>query len=133
MLVTLKHRLKAVKSIGILGHTEIATEEQVDYAFNHLVPFSQGNSFMKNHDKKTGQGELIRRSVEVLGKLLQDEELLRLLTHQNGGVRLEAVRALEGRNDLRVLQQINRACVREKEPEIRAEYRRIHWVARDCK
>lgn len=125
------HRAKAAKSIGILGHMNIATEEQIDFAFNHLIPFSQGSSFITKM-KQTGQPELIRRAVEVLGKLLQDEDLLPLLRHQNKEVRLAAVRALEGRNDLQVLQRISRACSAEKDSDVRAEYRRLHWVAKDC-
>ena len=74
---------------------------------------------------------LITQAMTRLGAVAKSEELARLLGHQDKRVRMQAIRALKGRNDLSVLQSILQGYERETDPEVREVYRELHWVTKD--
>ena len=125
-----EYRQKMVKAVGILGHSKIASDEQISYAFDVLMPFS-GNGDLVKVLMACDDPKLITVAISRLSEILPSEDLLALLDHQNKDVRISAIMALKGRNQLVVLQGIYRAYEREKDEEVREIYRREHWVTQD--
>ena len=68
--------------------------------------------------------------IEKMGPTVSGDDILPLLQHENRAVRIKAVRALAGRNELTVLQEIFRAYENEKDEEVRKIYQDVHWVTR---
>ena len=124
------YRGKLIKAVGILGHFEIASEDQINHALDLLVPFAGRTSLMKVV-LGTNNPDLITKTLARLEELIPSKDLITLLGHQNKEVRVAAVRGLAGRNDLSVLQAVVKAYEREKEEDVRALYQELHWVTRD--
>jgi len=124
------YRKKMAKAIGILGLVDIASDQDIDFAMAELMPFVQGGSLFRVI-VQTNEDRLIRSALERMGEITSPEDLLTLLGHRSKAVRMEAVKALKGRNELSVLQGILQAYSREKDDEVRQLYQQIHWVTRD--
>jgi serine/threonine protein kinase len=124
------YRRKLVKPIGILGLIEIAGEADLNYAFGELMPFA-GNGNLFHVIRQTGDERLIRMALDRMGEITPADELLELLGHKSKSVRIAAVKALKGRNELSILQGILQAYAREKDEDVREVYRETHWVTKD--
>ncbi len=124
------YRKKIAKPVGIIGLLDLASKEDLDYAMGELMPFSGGGTLFRVL-VQTNEERLIQAGLDRMGEMVSSEDLLSLLGHRSRSVRLAAVRALKGRNDLAVLQGILQAYAREKDEDVRALYREIHWVTRD--
>lgn len=125
-----ERRKKVVKAVGVLSHSTIATPEQIDFAFDALMPYSSSGAIV-NIIISSEKSQLISAVLGRLAGAIPSDELVPLLRHDNRVVRISAVKALKGRNELGVLQAIFRAYERESDPEIQELYRKIHWVTRD--
>lgn len=125
-----EHRDKLVKAVGILGHSKTATAQQLEYAFDVLMPFTTGGALLKVV-MNSKNDDLISRALERLGEATPSEELIQLLSHDNKSVRIAAINGLRGRNELSVLQAVVRGFEKEKDPEVQEVYRQVHWVTRD--
>lgn len=123
------YRKRAVKAIGILSLIDRASPEDIDTAFNALMPFSAGGLFRVMTGTKNKI--LIKQAVDRLGAITPSGELMPLLANEDKDIRIAAVEALKGRNELVVLQGILRAFEKEKDPEVREVYRKVHWVTRE--
>lgn len=125
-----EYRTKVVKAIGILALADIAADSDLDYAFGVVAPFAADGSLVRAI-VQSGNEKLIRIALSRLGDRTVAEDLLALLEHRSRAVRIEAVRALKGRNELSVLQGILRGYAREQDEEVRQTYRENHWVTQD--
>ena len=124
------HRGRMVKAIGILGHSSIATDREIEYAFDSLMPFSASGSLLKVI-VKSNDPRLIVAALKRVAQITPSEELVPLLQHQDREVREAAIRGLVGRNDVSTLQYIKRGYDKEQDPDVRELYRQLHWVIRD--
>lgn len=123
-------RKKLIKAIGILGLVEISSSEQVEYALEVLSPFASEGSLLRIL-LEANQESLTTLALSRFGPSTPSPELIALLSHQSKVVRIGAVRALKGRNDLSVLQSVFKAFEQEKDEEVREVYRELHWVTRE--
>ncbi len=124
-----EYRSKLFKSLGILAFIDRASPADIDYAFNNLRPFLSGGLFRVLISSPNR--ELTREVVARFGGTMPSNELLPLLGHEDKRVRIAAVGALKGHNELIVLQAILRAYSKEQDPDVRESYRQFHWVTRE--
>lgn len=124
-----EYRTRLVKAVGILGSSKIAQDDQINYAFDVLMPFAQDSSLL-NLLVGADVESLIVIALERLGEISSHEDLLPLLRHDSKQVRIGAIRALKGRNDLTVLRGISRAYDKERDEDVRSLYEELHWVTR---
>jgi len=124
------HREKLAKPIGVLGLTDVASEQEVLFSFEQLKPFS-GNGTLFGAIVQSQNEKLIRLALTRLADSTPGEELLPLLLHKSRGVRMQTVASLKGRNELGVLQGILQGYARERDEEVREAYRQNHWVTQD--
>lgn len=129
-LIKRKHwekRTQIVKAVGILGNHSISSPEQIQYAFDAVIPFI-GPEGIFSLAKKSGDERLAAISLERFAQLASSEHLVPLLSHPSKRVRMAAIRALQGNNELAVLQSILRAYQKEEDEEVKELYRQLHWV-----
>lgn len=124
------YREQLVKAVGILGNIEIASPEQVDYAFDKLMPFATGGKFIKVM-VNTDDEMLLEKTLQRIGEAAPVDEVIPLLTHESSDIRKAAIHALKGHNELSVLQAIYHAYDREKDPDVKEVYHKLHWVTRN--
>lgn len=117
------------RSVCVFALKEEASEDQLNEAFEKLMPVSQHGLFSALVE--TGDSYFITQAAERLSAILTSEEVLPYLDHEIKEVRIASVRALIGKNDLPTLQRILRAYKREKDPEVKALYNKYHWVTAD--
>ena len=113
------YRKKLVKSIGVIGLIDVASDEDIKFAFEPMMPFATGNSLFRVLIG-TKQARIIQEALGRFGEVMTSDELLPLLSYKNKQVRMQAVRALKGRNELVVLQGILREYNREQDEEVKA-------------
>ena len=124
------YRKKMAKPVGIMSLIDLASKEDLDYAMGELMPFAGGGTLFRVL-VQTNEERLIQAGLDRMGEIISSEDLLSLLGHRSRSVRISAVKALKGRNDLAVLQGILQAYAHEKDEDVRALYRELHWVTRD--
>jgi len=125
------HRKKLVKSIGILGHADIATAEQIQYSYDVLIPYIGIETMFKSVIAAKHQDDDYRLIYLALDRFLNaapTKHLLKLLNHPSKRIRILAVTGLKENNELEILQRILRAFKREKDEEVREIYNKYHWV-----
>jgi serine/threonine protein kinase len=123
-------RAKLSRAVGIFSLSTIAGSSELEFAFGQFLPFSTSGSFfsilIKSDDPR-----LTVMAVERLSAITMSDDLLPLLQHPNMQVRIATVKALVGRNDVKVLQYIQRGYEKEKDPAVRAAYQELHWVRKE--
>ena len=124
-----KQRSRVMKPISVLAMPRIAGTKEFDFAFNALAPFAKYGLFKSI--LASDDSLLIEQAILQLGSAAKSEELVKLLGHKDEIVRIQAVRALKGRNDLAVLQSILQGYERETNEEVRQVYRELHWVTKE--
>jgi hypothetical protein len=122
-----QHRRKLVKAIGIIGHYKIATDEQIQYAFDILIPYIGVNPLFKATTSSKND-KLIILALERFLEVVPAPQLIELLSHPKKEVRMLAVKGLQNSNELAILQRILRAYNNEKDEEVREAYNKYHWV-----
>lgn len=125
-----QYRKRFVKTIGVLGLVDLASDEDIKFAFEPLMPFA-GNPALFHVLIDTKHPRIIKIALDRFGEVMPSAELLPLLSHKNKYIRVEAIRALKGRNELVVLQTILREFNREQDPDVKKIYRETHWVTND--
>ncbi len=125
-----EHRGKLVKAIGILGLSEISTDEQIQYAYDTLIPYFSLDSLITALTAANNE-KLIYTAVHRFSGLIPADHLIKLLSHPSKRVRIEAVKGLKGSNELRVLQGILRSYKKEEDEEVRKLYNEVHWVTKE--
>ncbi|MCB0345649.1 MAG: hypothetical protein KDD66_11065, partial [Bdellovibrionales bacterium] len=124
------YREQLVKAVGILGNIEIASPEQIEYAFDKLMPFAAGGQLIKVMIN-TNDEMLLEKTLERIGEAAPVDEIIPLLTHDSKEIRIAAIHALKGHNELSVLQAIYHAYDREKDADVKEVYHKLHWVTRN--
>jgi hypothetical protein len=122
-----ERRQRVVKPFGILANFEIASESQINYAFDEVMPLT-GRGRLFDAIGNSGKKELFLVALNRFGQMIPASELLELLEFGDKEEKIAALRALEGRNEVRLLQKILKAYDKEGDEEIRALYRQYHWV-----
>lgn len=120
-------RQRIAKPVGILCLYEIASESQINYALDEIMPIAgQGVFFETLKDSKIPKLHL--KAVERFGQMLPSSDLLDMLHGEDPELKKLALRSLAGRNEVQVLRLILRAYEKEESEEIRELYRKYHWV-----
>ena len=127
-----KYREKLVKPIGILSNFDIASDAEISFAFDQLMPFSASGELF-GVIVKSDEPELIRQAVDRMGAITPSGDLIELLYFRDKQVRLSVVKTLAGRNEAVLLQSITRAYDNESDPEVLKLYNELHWVTRNRK
>lgn len=122
-------RVKYSAFISQLVLKELYSDEEIERAFNGLMPVSHHGLFdaLVALDDKIFLLEAISR----LGMIVESPKLSVFLRHEDKVVRIAAIQALNMRNDLQSLQIILKGFRSEKDEEVREIYRKSHWVTRD--
>jgi len=66
-----------------------------------------------------------------MGEILPSGDLVSLLHSNNPEIRIEVIKSLKGRNELKVLQGIIKAYDNEKDPKVIEVYNEYHWVTKE--
>lgn len=122
-------RRNLVKAVGILGHSDIATKEQIEYAFDIVMPHA-GLSFFSSVIESNDVG-LLTIALERFSEVAPTDQLLTLLKHPSTQIRISTIKALKGQNNLLVLRSVLRAYEQEKDEEVKEYYRATFFVVRD--
>ncbi len=122
------YRSKLAKPVAVLSLSEIASPDEINQAFDRLMPFAKGGLFSVL--SSTNDPYLIKNALNRMGEILPSGELVSLLSNDSAEIRIEVVKALKGRNELKVLQGIKKAYGAEKDPTVRQAYNEYHWVTK---
>jgi len=123
-------RRDLVFSFGVLGLHNLATDMEVAEGLEPLMPYAVSGTLLEIL-VKLGDARLIRMTLERVAAITSSEVLLLLIKHIDPKIRIASIRALEGRNEIRVLQDLVRGYEREKDPDVRKVYEENHWVVRN--
>lgn len=123
------NRAGLVQAVGVLGINDVAPQEDIAKAIDSLIALSVPGIFL-DVMIDAGSANLIVSTLEKIGNLAQSQKLLKLLSSSDKRVRIAAVKALSGRNELDTLQGISKGYENETDPEVRKVYEEIHWVVR---
>ncbi len=124
-----KDRGKLVKPVCILSISDIASNEEIDYAFNQLMPYA-GFKLVK-YIIRTKDSTLLEKALDRFAELASNDLLLSLLTHKEPRIRARAVKGLKGRNNLNVIHRVLKEYQKEEDPRVKAVYKKYHFVVRD--
>ncbi|RMD88106.1 MAG: hypothetical protein D6808_00270, partial [Candidatus Dadabacteria bacterium] len=123
-------RLAFIHSIGLLSMRDKLTDEQIQEA---LAPFDRYSidkelmSILLDTNSPRFTVLVIKRYKEVI----QPGDLLYLLSNGDKSVKLAAIDALKGTNNITTLRLILNKFKREKDPEVREAYIKNFWVVRE--
>lgn len=120
---------KYAKAYASLVLKDLCTPEQIEEAFSTFMPVSQNalfETFLKMKDSFFTKQAVIR-----IGPIMSTEQMMPLLNSNDKEVRILAIRSLAGKNDLKSLQNILRAFRKEKDEDVIAVYKELHWVTQD--
>lgn len=120
-------RQRIAKPVGILCLYDIASESQINYALDEIMPIAGQGVFFETL-KESKIPKLHLKAVERFGQMLPSADLLDMLHGENPELKKLALRSLAGRNEVQVLRLILRAYEKEDSEEIRELYRKYHWV-----
>ncbi len=120
---------KYAKAYASLVLKDLCSPEQIEDAFSTFMPVSQNALFetlLKIKDSFFTKQAIIR-----IGPIMSTEQIMPLLNSNDKEVRILAIRSLVGKNDLKSLQNILRAFRKEKDEDVIAVYKELHWVTQD--
>jgi hypothetical protein len=122
-------RVKYSASMSQLVLRELYSDEEIERAFNGLMPVSHHGLFdalVALEDKI-----FLLEAISRLGMIVESPKLSAFLRHEDKVIRIAAIQALNMRNDLQSLQIILKGFRSEKDEELKEIYRKNHWVTRD--
>lgn len=119
-------RTRAIRPLGVVGQYLVSSPADLDQALTVLSEFLGEPLVMTILDSQNDV--VLQSALRTLKGAFHTPDLLRMLDHRDKKVRLMAVTALKGENDLNALQLIARAYERERDGEVRESYRELHWV-----
>jgi len=125
-----KNRKELANSLGILGLYKMASDTQIGGALDPLMPYAASGKLFEIVIN-LGEPRLIRMTMERVAPITSSDLLLALIKHADRSVRIGAVRALQGRNEVQVLQDLVRGYEVERDPEVRKVYEENHWVVKN--
>jgi serine/threonine protein kinase len=122
-------RSKYGHALGIFALKDLATNEDIEKAFEEVLPAARSGLFQALTE--TGDTYFIREAALRIAPVATPKEIYSLLSSPIAEVRIAGVRALNGKNDLESLQKILKAFKNEKDPEVIKVYNEVHWVTKD--
>lgn len=128
------NRKTLAPAVGILGHLDLATEEQISRALDILVPYFK-DARISAMLLDTGNARLLGYMIEKYPSSLGFGSLLKLLGHQEKELRIKAINAL-GKLDVKdviALNLIIEQYEREKDEDVKMLYRETFWVLKNRK
>lgn len=125
-----KNRRDLVMPLGVLGLYKASTDAELSSSLDLLMPYASSGKLFEIFIE-LGEPRLIRMMLDRVAPISSSDVLLALTKHSDKGIRMSAVRALQGRNEVRVLQDLVRGYETEKDPEVRDVYRENHWVVKN--
>ena len=126
-----EYRSRMAKAVAIISMSDLASPRDLEQALDSLLPFAKGGLFKVI--SSSNDLFLIKETLSRMGELLNDEDLLLLLSNPSKEIRIEAVKALKGRNELEILRAIVAAYDKEKDQEVKKVYNELHWVTKNRK
>lgn len=120
-------RKEIYPAIAVLSAFEFATNEEIEKALDNLLSFVKDDSFFEAI-LQTKQDKLILMAIPKFAEVTYPDVLITLLKNKNKDIRMAAVRALKGHNELIFLQEILDAYRSENNEEVRKIYQENHWV-----
>lgn len=123
-------RRELAQSLGILGLHKLATDEEIAGALEPLMPYAVSGKLLEIF-VNYGDARLISMLLDRVAQITGSDTLLKLTKHADPAIRISAVRALQGRNEVRVLQDLVRGYERERDPNVRKVYEENHWVVKN--
>lgn len=124
-----EYRAKLAKPVSVISLSEVATEEEINQALDSLMPFAKGGLF--SVISSTNDPYLIKNAINRMGELLPSSDLMSLLYNESPEIRIEAVKSLKGRNEIKALQGIVKAYDNEKDQKVISVYNEYHWVTKE--
>jgi serine/threonine protein kinase len=121
-------RNRLIYPTAVLLYSQEFNQNTVAEAFDAFEQFSARKFF--DALTKTENAVTIRLGLSRIATQLPSSQILPLLRYADPEVRIEATRALAGRNELAVLQSILAAYDVEQNPEVRRAYQQLHWVTK---
>jgi len=125
-----KNRKELAMPLGILGLHKSSSDSQIAVALDSLMPYAASGRLFEIAIE-LGESRLIQMMLVRVAPITSSDLLLALVKHADKGVRIGAVKALQGRNEVRVLQDLVRGYELEKDPEVRSAYQENHWVVKN--
>lgn len=125
-----KNRRELVMPLGILGLYKLSADAEVATALDLLMPYAASGKLFEIFIE-LGDPRLIKMMLERVAPISSSDLLLALTRHADKDIRIGAVKALQGRNEVRVLQDLVRGFELEKDPEVRSAYQENHWVIKN--
>lgn len=129
---TVENREGLAKAIGILSLIDIASEEEISYAFDAIMSQSGGRELF-TAGMASDSLKLQREVMERIGPIMPFDDIVPLLRHVDPSIRIFAVKFLAGTNNVIVLNEVTRGYERETDPEVRAAYEQLHWTVQQRK
>ncbi|MBP9838156.1 MAG: hypothetical protein KBC84_05530 [Proteobacteria bacterium] len=121
------YRRKLAYPFAALSLSEFVGAAESENAFNQLLPYAVDGTLF-NYILEANNLKLIILALDKVGEIIPDDVLIPMLGHQNKSIRIGALKALKGRNEITVLQGILNGFKAEKDEEVKAVYRELHWV-----
>jgi hypothetical protein len=116
--------------LGILGLYKSASENELATGLDPLMPYASSGKLFEIIIQ-LGDPRLIRMTLDRVAPITSSDLLLALTKHADRGIRIGAIKSLQGRNEVRVLQDLVRNYEQEKDPEVRSVYQENHWVVKN--
>lgn len=118
------------RSVGIASLPELFDDKEVTAALTQLDD-SLDDSDVVSALAKSSDPRVVANVVEKRGESLSVSDLFKLLSYHSPKVRISAVRALSGNNNIGVLKTVMESYTLEKDPEVRKVYRESFWMLTD--
>ncbi|MCI5065449.1 hypothetical protein MRY87_06960 [bacterium] len=122
-----EQREKFSQLVGMLGHLDRVTPEALAEELKLLDSLVRDSELL-NILLDTDNGVIVSTVVTKYGDVLGLGTLLTLLDSRDPTIRIEAIRALKGFNDLGALKIIIDHYEREKDARVKEVYRETFWV-----
>lgn len=122
-----EERGKLAGPIAVLSLADIAEEQEISGALNELMPYAPGGGLFRVLVRE-GNQKLIELYLDRTSSIVPTPDVLPLLKSDNPQLRIAALKALEGRNDIMALQEVVRAYKVEKDEEVKSAFKRYHPI-----
>ncbi len=120
-------RKEVFSAIAVLSAFEYATKEDLEKALDKILSFVKDDSFFETIIE-TKQEKLILPAIPKFENVTSPDILISLLKYKNKDIRIAAVKALKGHNEVMFLSEILDAYRSENNEEVRKVYQDNHWV-----
>ena len=122
-------RGRFVPLLGVLANADLVNPDRLKREFSVFDKYAKGSDLVRRL-MDSNSSAIIQICLERYSDLVSIGDLLNLLGNESKGVRITAVKQLEGYNDVGGLKIIIDAYKREKDPEVKAAYKKSFWVIR---